>query len=105
MSEDATSRSGGDLGWFMQGDFDSTFEAAVNALKEGEVSQPFRTQFGLHLCTLTGVRKQTLMTPEQLETARRRIRLALREREVERIYRQWLRGLREAAFVSVRIDF
>ncbi len=104
LSEDATSRSGGDLGWFMRGDFDPAFEAVIFALKEGEVSEPFRTQFGLHVCTLTGVRTQALTTPEQLETARRRIRLGLREREVERIYRQWLRGLREAAFVSVRPD-
>jgi parvulin-like peptidyl-prolyl isomerase len=104
LSEDASNRSGGDLGWFVRGDMDPAFEEVVYNLREGEVSPVFRTQFGLHLATLTGTRRQELSSPEQLEAARRRIRVTLRDREVERIYRQWLRGLRAAAFVSVRPD-
>jgi parvulin-like peptidyl-prolyl isomerase len=104
VSDDGTRNAGGDLGWFVRGDFDPSFEQVVHGLAEGEVSAPFRTPFGVHLAVVTGLRKREMTSQEQLETARRRIRLALREREVARIYRQWIRGLRQDAFVSVRAD-
>jgi parvulin-like peptidyl-prolyl isomerase len=104
VSEDGTARAGGDLGWFVRGDFDPAFEAVVFGLAEGEISRAFRTPFGVHIATITGIQKRELTSPEHLETARRRIRLAIRDRLVTRLYRQWLRGLREEAFVAIRPD-
>ena len=49
-SQDSTAAQGGDLGWVGPTDgLDKAFAAAAFALKEGEVSQPVRSQFGWHL--------------------------------------------------------
>ncbi|WP_243440121.1 peptidylprolyl isomerase [Fundidesulfovibrio soli] len=41
--------TGGDLGWFGKGTMVPEFENAVFVLKKGDVSNPVRTQYGLHV--------------------------------------------------------
>ncbi len=51
-SSDATASRGGDLGWWKRGDFDPQFEEAVFALKEGQLSDIVKTQYGYHIIKL-----------------------------------------------------
>jgi peptidyl-prolyl cis-trans isomerase SurA len=48
-SQDLTSESGGDLGWFGPGDMVPAFESAAFALVSGQVSGVVRTRYGFHL--------------------------------------------------------
>ena len=48
-SQDGTSRRGGDLGWFGRGRMVQPFEDVAFALGDGEISEPFATQFGYHI--------------------------------------------------------
>lgn len=48
-SQDASSETGGDLGWFGHGDMVPTFENAAFALVPGQMSGVVRTRFGFHL--------------------------------------------------------
>jgi peptidyl-prolyl cis-trans isomerase SurA len=50
---------GGDIPWISAGRTVPEFEDAVYGLKVGEISEPFRTQFGYHIVLLQDKRKRT----------------------------------------------
>ena len=58
---------GGALGWFGAGQMVPEFEAAVQALEEGEVSAPVETQFGWHVIRLNGTRTAPAPAFEEAE--------------------------------------
>ena len=78
----------------------STSRAAL-ALEPGEISQPVRSQFGLHLVRLDDIEVRDI---EDLDGLRNRIRYELRESKVEQAEQLWLRRLREASFVQILSD-
>ena len=51
-SQAPSADKGGDLGWFGRGSMVESFEETAFSLKPGEVSQPVRTRYGLHLIKL-----------------------------------------------------
>ncbi len=59
-SADATAANGGDLGWAKRGDYVREFEETVFALKEGEISNVVKTQFGFHIIQLLGRRGESV---------------------------------------------
>ena len=59
-SEDPTAKgNGGELGWFHYNQMVQPFSQAAAALKVGEISQPVRTQYGIHLILLEGRKDKT----------------------------------------------
>ncbi|MEW6411785.1 MAG: peptidylprolyl isomerase [Candidatus Zixiibacteriota bacterium] len=55
-SEDVTAQSGGDLGWFRQGQMVGPFDSTVFSMKRGEISKPVKTEFGWHIIKLLETR-------------------------------------------------
>jgi peptidyl-prolyl cis-trans isomerase D len=51
--------SGGDLGFFGIGVMVPEFETAVFAMKEGEVSQPIKSEFGFHVIKLNKIKESS----------------------------------------------
>lgn len=99
-SEDASASKGGDLGWVAAGDTVPEFERAMNALNAGEVSQPIHTPFGWHLVQVLERRSDELSGDKKKVAARQ----AIRQRKADEAYQDWLRQVRDRAFVENRLD-
>lgn len=99
-SNDISASKGGDLGWLNLGETVPEFEKAMNALPLKQVSEPVRSPFGWHLI-LVDERRTTEGGKEQLRLAARQ---ALRERKSDEAYQDWLRQLRDRAYVEYRLE-
>ena len=99
-SNDGSASRGGDLGWIYPGDTVPEFEKTMESLKPGEISEPVQTQFGWHLIQVLERRTEDMSR----ERVRQAARMALRERKIDEAYQEWLRQLRDRAFVELRLD-
>ena len=100
-SEDTMSAvDGGELSWANPGDLVPKFEQEMENLDEGEISYPFRTRFGWHIIQV--LERRQYDNSEDLQ--RTRAREAIRARKIEEAQQNWLRTLRDEAYVEYRLD-
>jgi peptidyl-prolyl cis-trans isomerase SurA len=100
-SEDIGSAAdGGALGWVNPGQTVPEFEKAMNALKPGELSAPVKSPFGVHLIQVLERRERDVSQERNLANARNQIH----SRKADERHEQWLRQLRDEAFVEYRLD-
>jgi peptidyl-prolyl cis-trans isomerase SurA len=100
FSDDAGSKNaGGDLGWAAPGVFDPQFQSQIDALKPGETSHPFRTQFGWHIANVIERRSRDVTE----ETRRNRAKEAIFQRKETEEYEAYVRRLRSEAYVEYRL--
>ena len=97
-SQDGSASQGGDLGWASPGMFVPEFEAVMNRLAPGEVSDPLVSRFGVHLIQLLERRQASLSTEQQREA----VRALLREKKMDDAYKTWAQDLRARAYVELR---
>lgn len=100
FSEDGTASNGGDLGWVNPGDTVPQFEKAMNTLKQDEISEPVLSPFGWHVIQVIERRKQDMSK----EAARLKARQEIRTRKADEAYQDWVRELRDRAFVELRLE-
>lgn len=99
-SEDGSAPRGGDLGWLSPGDTVPDFERAMDALAPHVVSKPVRSPFGWHLIEVLERRQQDVGQ----EHARLKARGEIRERKADEAYEDFVRQLRDRAYVEIRTD-
>lgn len=99
-SQDGSAGKGGDLGWVSPGDTVPEFERAMDALKDNELSPVVQTPFGMHLIQVLERRQRDVSEERKRAVARQ----ALRERRLDESYQEWLRQLRDRAYVEIRLD-
>lgn len=99
-SNDLSASKGGDLGWIYPGDTVPEFERAMNALQPGQVSEPIESPFGFHLIQVLERKRDDVSQERQRLLARQ----AIRERKLEEATQDWLRQLRDRAYVEYRLD-
>lgn len=98
FSADGSAAKGGDLGWIGPGDTVPDFEKAMDALKPGDVSEPVQSPFGWHLIRVEERRTEDVSN----ERRRQQARAALRDRKSDETYEEFVRQLRDKAFVEFR---
>ncbi|MCP5202405.1 MAG: peptidylprolyl isomerase [Gammaproteobacteria bacterium] len=89
---------GGDLGWVSRGEMVPEFEEVMTAMPVGEISQPFKSEFGFHILQVT----ETRQYDGTEEVRRNRARQAIRQQKIEERHQSWLRRLRDEAYVEYR---
>lgn len=99
-SNDLSASKGGDLGWIYPGDTVPEFERAMNALQPAQISEPIESPFGYHLIQVLE-RKTDDVSQERQRLAARQV---IRERKLEEATEDWLRQLRDRAYVEYRTD-
>ncbi|WP_370278830.1 peptidylprolyl isomerase [Pontibacterium sp.] len=98
-SDDPGSGSeGGSLGWTQDGQMVPEFEQTMNATPIGELSEPFRTQFGWHILQVEDRRTQDVGEKVIENQARNSIRKRRFNEELE----NWLRELHSQAYIEIK---
>ncbi len=99
VSEDPGSAvDGGDLGWAGPGTYAPEFEQAIASLKDNEISEPFKTQYGWHIAQVLGHRRVDNTEDMKRRQAMEAIRAGKADEETE----LWLRRMRDEAYVEYK---
>jgi len=98
-SQDGSAQQGGDLDWISPGQTVSEFEGAMNKLQPG-MTGAVQTQFGWHLIQVLE-RRNTDVSEQQ---KRQQARVSIGTFKSDEQYQDWLRQLRDRAFVEYRLE-
>ena len=91
---------GGDLGWVSKGQMAPEFEEVMLATDPGQISAPFHSEFGWHV--LQVLDRRAYDGTDEVKRAKARDAVTARKREES--YQDWLRRLRDEAYVEMRVD-
>lgn len=95
-----SAQRGGELDWAYPGDLVPEFERAMFQLQPGQLSEPVRSVFGMHLIQLLE-RKREPLTEQRLRTA---ARMVLRDQKLAEAVSDWTREVRANAYVEIKRD-
>jgi len=91
----ASGAEGGDIGWIEPGGTVAEYEAIAKTLGSGQISQPFRSQFGWHIVEVTDRRT----VDETEESKRQKIESQLLRQKQTEAFDIWKQRLRGEAYV------
>ncbi len=88
---------GGDLGFFMRGEMPESFEEAVSAISEGEISSIVKSPFGYHIFKLIEKRGKRVI---DFSDVSEEIVLSLQLEKGKSAFRKWIEGLKKKAEIK-----
>lgn len=97
-SEDPSGKLGGDLGLIDKNLLASEFTNALSVMKAGDYSMPFWTERGLHIIKL-----DERVSAQNIDKVKEDVRRQLTEAKFLENYKSWIKGLREKAFIEIRL--
>jgi peptidyl-prolyl cis-trans isomerase SurA len=98
-SADSKALEGGDLGWLDASELPTFLEESVVTLGNNDLSTVIQSPLGFHIIKLLGKEKSKASNlPADIEQQATRI---LRTQKGNNLYEQWLRRVRDEAFVTI----
>jgi len=97
-SEDSNARNGGALGFIKKTDLDKDFLRVLSNMKEGEISEYFRSGNGIHI-----LRVNEAAIFKNRQELREAVRQKLMERMFKTLYSDWMKGLREKGYIEIKL--
>lgn len=98
FSEDPSRDFGGDLGYISQGSALQEVEDMAGSLNIGDYSKPFWSSAGLHIIKL-----EDRIEGGTLQRHKENIKERLVQKAFESKYHEWMAGLREKAYIEIRL--
>jgi peptidyl-prolyl cis-trans isomerase SurA len=99
-SQDSYASKGGDMGWVEPGDVPDELAAAIGQLQPGQISDPVKSPFGLHIVQVVERKTEDSSKDKERATARQ----VLTERKRQEAMEDWARQVRDRAYVEFRED-
>ena len=99
FSVDSSAAKGGDLGWFAKGSMVPVFEKAALSLKEGQISDVVKSDFGYHIIKLTGKRAAGT---RPLDEVKDQIKAAIMPGKQQEIIQKIQEELKKSAKISIK---
>ncbi|MCA1248133.1 peptidylprolyl isomerase [Massilia sp. MS-15] len=96
--EPGSAAKGGDMGWLEPGDAGPEFDQALATLKPGEISDVIESPFGFSILRLVERKSEDQSAQKERAMARQ----VLRERKLQEALEDWMRQVRDRAYVEFR---
>ncbi len=100
--DQSTKEEGGDLGWLPVEELQiEAFKNVVDTLKEGEISMPFKTQFGFHIVKLEGRQEEREIS---LDNDYEQIREWALNAKRQKVLNSWVEELKKEIYIEIKED-
>ncbi len=101
FSDLPSSDDGGDIGTFTTDEMSDEMREVIAPLKKNEISEIIETEFGFQFFKVTAITENNVTTKTPYESVKEEIREILYERQFKNDYNNWIKQLRENAYIEV----
>lgn len=98
-SQGPNKAEGGDMGYIEEGEMIEELDRVIFSLKPGEFSKPIKTRIGYHIIKVEDIRHSEIPGLDEVADV---IQKKLFKDKLEEKLDEWLNGLREEAYISIK---
>lgn len=92
---------GGDIGVFQEDEMAAAMRKAVTELQPGQISELIETPSGFQIFKLLSSQEGQIITKVPYESAKEEIREILYRQEMQTLYQNWMKEMREQAYIKI----